>query len=327
MDTLANLRAFVTAAETGSFSEAARRAGVAPSVIAKRVDQLEWRIRAPLFTRTTRKLTLTDVGERYLPVLRQLVAQLEDTLNGMSRATGALEGHIRVKVPTTLGVLCLGPMLNGFLREQPLVSLEVVLADRSVNPVEEGFDLALGARPESYGGVQDHPMAPVTRRLVASPAYLARAGVPQAVSDLSSHDCLVFSTSGVHWELQGRQGLVGVDVRTRLRSNDGLALLEAAQAGLGIALLADYLAVPGLRTGLLQEVLPETRPPDLWLKAMVPAARNDLPRIRALVQWLSDQLAQLALGEGFLWAAHPANDRAGRATGAAGAAASAILPG
>ncbi len=299
MDTLANLRAFIDVAETGSFSQAARRAGVAPSVITKRVDQLEWRIRAPLFTRSTRKVLLTDVGERYLPAVRQLVRQLEDTLDGMGRADGALEGHIRIKIPSTLGVLALGDLLNRFLLAQPLVSLEVVLADRSVNPFEEGFDLALGARPESYGGVQDHPLAPVKRRLVAAPAYRARAGAPATAADLASHDCLVLSTTGTRWELQGPQGLVGVDVRARLRSNDGLALRQATVEGLGIALLADYLVTPDLREGRLVEVLPGMHVPDLWLKAMVPANRADLPRVRALLQWLSLALGRMALGEGF----------------------------
>ncbi len=307
MDTLANLRAFVAAAETGSFSEAARRADLAPSVIAKRVDQLEWRIRAPLFTRSTRKLTLTDVGERYLPVLRQLVRQMESTLDGMARADGALEGHIRIKVPSTLSVLSLGELLNEFLAAQPLVSLDVVLADRSVNPIEEGFDIALGARPESYGGVTDHPLCPVRRRLVGAPAYLARAGLPQSAADLAQHDCLVLSTTGTRWELQGPQGLTGVDVRARLRTNDGIALRNAATAGLGIALLADYLVAPALARGELQEVLPEWKLPDLWLKAMVPASRGELPRIRALLQWLSHRLAQLALGEGFIFESRPAS--------------------
>ena len=300
MDKFTGMQLFVRVAETGSFSEAARQAGVVPSVMAKRVDQLEWRIRAPLFTRTTRKLYLTDVGERYLPVLRHLVQQMEDTLNGMAQATGALEGHIRIKIPGTLGVLCLSSLLNRFLLAQPLISLEVVLADRSVNPIEEGFDMALGARPESYGGIQDHPLAPVARRLVASPAYLARAGTPRTASDLASHDGLVLSTTGSHWELQGHQGLVGVQVRSKLRSNDGLALLQAANDGLGIALLADYLVAPGLRSGALCEVLPDMRLPDLWLKAMVPNNRAELPRIRALLEWLSVTLGQLALSEGFV---------------------------
>lgn len=290
MDTLVNLQAFVAVAETGSFSEAARRAGLAPSVIAKRIAQLEWRIRAPLFTRSTRKLTLTDVGERYLPELRHLVRQMDDTLNGMAQASGELEGHIRIKIPTTLGVLYLGDLLNRFLQNQPRISMEVVLADRSVNPVEEGFDLAIGARPESYGQVQDHPLCPIRRRLCAAPSYLARKGAPRNPVDLLAHDCLVLATTGTRWELQGPQGLVGVEVAAKLRSNDGVALHAAARAGQGIALLADYLVEPDLRSGALQEVLPDMRLPDLWLKALVPVNRIDLPRIQALLQWLRLQL-------------------------------------
>ncbi|MEK9804060.1 MAG: LysR family transcriptional regulator [Curvibacter sp.] len=290
MDTLANMRAFVAVAETGSFSEAARQAGLAPSVMAKRVDQLEWRIRAPLFRRSTRRLTLTDVGERYLATLRTLVRQVDDTLGGMAQASGALEGHIRIKVPTTLGQLYLNRLLNRFLQGQPRVSLDIVLADRSVNPIEEGFDIAIGARPESYGQVQDHPLVPIRRRLCAAPAYLARHGVPLTPTDLLAHDCLVLATTGPRWELQGPQGLVGVDVRAKLRSNDGLALREATLQGLGIALLGDYLVADDMREGRLQEVLPGMQLPDLWLKALVPANRIDLPRIRALLLWLEEEL-------------------------------------
>lgn len=298
MDTLANLRAFVAAAETGSFSEAARQAGLAPSVIAKRIDQLEWRIRAPLFARSTRRLTLTDVGERYLPTLRTLVRQMEDTLDGMALASGALEGHIRIKMPTTLGQLFLSELFNRFLQSQPRISMEVVLADRSVNPIEEGFDMAIGARPESYGQVLDHPLCPIRRRLCAAPDYLARKGAPQAPADLLEHDCLVLTTTGTRWELQGPQGLVGVDVRAKLKSNDGLALREATLNGQGVALLADYLVAPALRDGRLVEVLPEMHLPDIWLKALVPANRIDLPRIRALLLWLTEQLQQTPLWDG-----------------------------
>lgn len=290
MDTLANMRAFVAVAETGSFSEAARQAGLAPSVMAKRVDQLEWRIRAPLFRRSTRRLTLTDVGERYLATLRTLVRQVDDTLGGMAQASGALEGHIRIKVPTTLGQLYLNRLLNRFLQGQPRVSLDIVLADRSVNPIEEGFDIAIGARPESYGQVQDHPLVPIRRRLCAAPGYLARHGAPLTPTDLLAHDCLVLATTGPRWELQGPQGLVGVDVRAKLRSNDGLALREATLQGLGIALLGDYLVADDLREGRLREVLPGMQLPDLWLKALVPANRIDLPRIRALLLWLEEEL-------------------------------------
>lgn len=291
MDTLDNLKAFVASAETGSFSGAARQAGVVPSVISKRVEQLEWRIRAPLFTRSTRRLSLTDVGERYLPLVRKLVREMDETLAGMSKASGEPEGHIRVKIPTTLGVMQLSELLARFVQARPMISMEVVLADRSVNPLEEGFDLAIGARPESYGQVRDHPLCPIRRRLCAAPAYLARRGTPSHPNQLLEHDCLVFATSGPRWEFLGPQGLVGVDVSPKLKSNDGASLCQAALAGMGITVLADYLVAPALASGELVEVLPGHRLPDLWLKALVPGNRIELPRVRSLLQWLSDELA------------------------------------
>jgi DNA-binding transcriptional LysR family regulator len=297
LDTLANLQAFIAAADTGSFSEVARRCGLMPSVVAKRIDQLEWRIQARLFTRTTRKLTLTDVGERYLPTVRKIVGDMEDMLAGMATASGDLEGPIRIKIPTTLGTLYLSDMLNRFLQEQPRIHMDVVLADRSVNPLEEGFDLAIGARPETYGQVTDHALGPIRRRLCASPDYLERRGTPQQAAELVEHDCLVFATSGSRWEFDTPQGRLGVDVRPKLKTNDGVALGKATLSGMGIAVLADYLAAPALASGALVEICPHWVLPNIWLKALVPNNRYDLPRIRMLLQWLQQQLRAVeALG-------------------------------
>lgn len=290
MDTLSNLKAFVATADAGSFSGAARQLGIVPSVISKRVDQLEWRIRAPLFTRSTRKLTLTDVGDRYLPTVRELVRQVDDALAGIARASGELEGHIRVKLPTTLGVMYLSDILNDFLRSQPMISMEIVLVDRSVNPIEEGFDIAIGALPELYGRVQDRPLCLMKRRLCGAPAYFERKGMPQHPRDLVDHDCLVLTTSGARWEFQTQQGLMGIDVRPKLRTNDGAAICQAAISGSGIALLADYLAAPAIQAGQLVEILQPFEVPDVWLKALVPTNRIELPRVRMLLDWLEQNL-------------------------------------
>jgi len=290
MDTLSNLKAFVATADAGSFSGAARQLGIVPSVISKRVDQLEWRIRAPLFTRSTRRLTLTDVGDRYLPTVRELVRQVDDALAGISRASGELEGHIRVKLPTTLGVMYLSDILNDFLRSQPMISMEIVLVDRSVNPIEEGFDIAIGALPELYGRVQDRPLCLMKRRLCGAPAYFERRGMPQHPRDLVEHDCLVLTTSGARWEFQTQQGLMGIDVRPKLRTNDGAAICQAAISGSGIALLADYLAAPAIQAGQLVEILQPYEVPDVWLKALVPTNRIELPRVRKLLDWLEQNL-------------------------------------
>jgi len=293
VDTIANLKAFVATADAGSLSGAARQLGVVPSVISKRIDQLEWRIRAPLFNRSTRKLALTDVGERYLLTVRETIRQVDDTLAGMARASSELEGHIRVKIPTTLGVLYLSEILNDFLRSQPMISMDIVLADRSVNPLEEGFDIAIGALAELYGQVQDLPLCLMKRFLCAAPSYLERRGTPMRPADLAGHDCLVFTTSGARWEFQSDQGLIGIDVRPKLSTNDGAAICRAALAGGGIAVLSDYLASAALQSGQLLEVLPGFAVPGLWLKALVPTKRIELPRVRMLLDWLEQNLKPL----------------------------------
>lgn len=293
MDTLSNLKAFMVAADAGSFSGAARQLGLVPSVVSKRIDQLEWRIRAPLFTRSTRRLTLTDVGERYLPTVRALVRQVDEALAGMARSNGELEGHIRVKIPTTLGVLYLSDILHAFLRNQPMISMDVVLADRSVNPTEEGFDIAIGALPELYGRVEDRPLCVIKRRLCAAPSYLERHAPPQHPSDLVDHDCLVFTTSGSRWEFQSPQGVVGIDVRPKLRTNDGAAIFQAVLAGGGVAVLPEYLAAPLLQSGELLEVLQAYEVPDIWLKALVPTSRIAVPRVHMLLEWLVLHLSPL----------------------------------
>jgi len=290
VDTIANLKAFVATADAGSLSGAARQLGVVPSVISKRIDQLEWRIRARLFNRSTRKLALTDVGERYLLTVRETIRQVDDTLAGMARASSELEGHIRVKIPTTLGVLYLSEILNDFLRSQPMISMDIVLADRSVNPLEEGFDIAIGALAELYGQVQDLPLCLMKRFLCAAPSYLQRRGTPMRPADLAGHDCLVFTTSGARWEFQSDQGLIGIDVRPKLSTNDGAAICQAALAGGGIAVLSDYLASAALQSGQLLEVLPGFAIPGLWLKALVPTKRIELPRVRMLLDWLEQNL-------------------------------------
>ena len=293
MDTLVNLKAFVATADAGSFSGAARQLGLVPSVISKRIDQLEWRIKAPLFTRSTRKLMLTDVGDRYLHTVRDVIRQVDDALTGMARSSGELEGHIRVKLPTTLGVLYLSELLNEFLQNQPMISMDIVLADRSVNPIEEGFDIAIGALPELYGRVQDRPLCLLKRRLCAAPSYLESRGTPVHPGDLVDHDCLVFMTSGARWEFQSPQGLIGIDVRPKLRTNDGAAICQAAIAGTGIAVLTDYLTYPALQSGQLVEILQPFEVPGIWLKALVPSNRIELPRVRMLLDWLEQNLKPL----------------------------------
>ena len=283
MDTILNMKAFVATARSGSFSEAARQLSVAPSVISKRVNQLEWQLRSRLLERTTRRVRLTEVGEQYLPTIRGIINEYDDLVAGMLRSPGELEGHIRIKSPAALTNLHLGKIYTEFQRAHPRVTLEVVLMDRSVNPIEEGFDFVLGVLPASFEGVVEEALLPYPRVACAAPRYLKQRGEPKHPRDLSNHDCLVFQPAGTNWTFQSRRGPISVAVRPKFSSNDIQVVVAAAQDGSGVAILSKLIAKEALRTGTLVTVLKEFPLPDHWLKAFIPKSRVGLARVQALL--------------------------------------------
>ena len=287
MDTLQNLRAFLAVADTGSFSAAARRSGLATSVVTKRVDQLEHAVKAKLFTRTTRTVALTEAGQRWIVRVRSLVADIDDAMRQASAAVQDLEGPVRIKAPTTLTVLYIADVLARFQSLYPKVSLELVLTDRVVNPADEGFDLVIAAFDATFSGVVDVPLCPLRPQLCAAPDYLARRGAPEHPRDLVQHDTLSFAPTGPTWSFIGPQGPITVEVRPRMSANDGQVLLKAARAGNGIALLSEYVVAPALEAGELATVLKEYPLPERWVKALIPETRMPIARIRALSEFLT----------------------------------------
>lgn len=291
MDTLLNLKAFLATAGTGGFSAAGRHLGLAPSVVAKRVDQLEARVRAKLFERTTRSVVLTEAGEHLVPRLRPLLHELEELLTGVSGAGAGLIGAIRIKVPAPLGVNFLAHTFAQFQHAHPGVSLDIVTLDRSVNPIEAGFDIAIGALPELYDNVVEEPLCPYPRVVCASPGYLARHGTPATPLDLVQHQCLVFGPTGSSWVFEGPRGASTVEVKSRFTANNSHILMALAREGNGIAILARSLVDQALAAGELIPILDDYPVPELWVRALVPRKRIHVPRIAALVEWMKTSLA------------------------------------
>lgn len=293
MDILLNLRAFLAAARYGSFSEAARHLNVVPSVVAKRIADLEHTTKTQLFTRTTRRVVLTEPGQRFQVKAGALVADFDDVIHSFDRDEQQLEGHIRLKVPTTLAVLYLGEILSAFQRQHERITMEVLLIDRSANPLEEGFDIAIGGRAASYEGVLDIPLCPLRQVLCAAPAYLKAHGTPLHPRNLADHDCLVFKPAGLTWHFDSERGPITVDVPQRLVANDNSVLLAGALAGNGIAVLPAYVAKTALATGKLQPLLLDFPLQATWLKALVPRRRQGLARVNALTEWLKHSLSEV----------------------------------
>ncbi len=294
MDTLDNMRTFLTVVKAGSFSAAARALDTVPSVVAKRINQLEHSMKAPLFHRSTRKLELTNVGHRCHTRFLTIVTDVDNAFKDIAGAGSRLEERLRIKCPTTLTLVHFGDLLTEFQIAHPGVRLELVLIDRSVNPLEEAFDVAIGALPTSYANVADIPLCPMPRTVIASPAYLDRAGTPRHPRDLIDHDCLAFLATGTNWQFRGRGEVFTVDVPTNFSVNDSHVLLRAVEKDMGIAMIARHIARESLDADRAVEILPDYPVPDLVVKALVPETRRRSPAIRALIEWLIDACQPLA---------------------------------
>jgi DNA-binding transcriptional LysR family regulator len=291
MDILVNLQAFLATADAGGFSAAARKLNVSTSVVAKRVTQLEARTGIALFHRSTRQLRLTVAGQQYVHRARGVVADVGDLLSRMGEKGHDLVDHLRIKAPTSLTIARLADVFSAFQTQNPRLKLEIVLIDRPVDPVTEGFDIAIGAFPHSFGGVVDEPLCQLKRLLCASPAYLKAHGMPRHPRDLVDHQCLSFLPTGSEWMFDGPRGRISIQVRPLLSSNEGHVLVKSAIAGNGIAFISHYLADEALGLGTLQVVLPDFPIPELWVKATVPERRVNAAAVQALLRQLKSSLS------------------------------------
>jgi len=258
--------------------------------VAKRVTQLEARLGIALFHRSTRHLRLTAAGQEYVHRARGVVADVGDLLSRMGEKDRDLVDHLRIKAPTSLTIARLADVFSAFQTQNPKLKLEIVLIDRPVDPVTEGFDIAIGAFPHSFGGVVDEPLCRLKRLLCASPAYLEMHGTPRHPRDLVDHRCLSFLPTGPDWIFDGPRGRITVQVRPLLSSNEGHVLVKSAIAGNGIAFISHYLAEDALRRGALQIVLPDFPIPELWVKATIPERRVKAAAVQALLRELKSSL-------------------------------------
>ncbi|MDH7795062.1 MULTISPECIES: LysR family transcriptional regulator [unclassified Beijerinckia] len=291
MDIYLNFKAFQVAARRGSFSAAARELGLAASVVTKRVTQLEHHLKTVLFERSTRSLSLTEAGRRYLERSRLAIAGFEDLLRDTGSSSEDVEDFLRVKFPTSLTIFQLRKIVSRYRADFPRVRLEIVLMDRPVDPVAEGFDLAVGAYWTTFGGVVETHLLTVDRVLCAAASYIAGNAPLRHPRELAAHACLNYLPTGNAWTFKTKQGLVTVEVTPTLSSNDAQILIDAAVAGTGIVLLSEYMVRDLLASGTLIQLLPEFSIPPFQITAVAPIRRGDAPAVRALIERLRQSLA------------------------------------
>lgn len=299
MDAIDRARAFLSVAETGGFSAAARQLNVAPSVITKRIGQFEAEIGRQLFARTTRRVELTATGQNLLHYARDFLLAYEHMLDAVPDDALELSGRLRVKAPSTLTYLHMARIINRFLQDNPKVSLELLLIDRPVNPVTEGFDLVITGLPPSYDQIDEIPLFPIRRMLFASPKYLREKGMPQQAEDLAHHRCLQYSylSPGETWSLTSGRGQIDVNVHSTFLTNDMQVMHQAIVDGLGIGILPDYVAHDALVDGRLVQVLQAFSLAEFWFRAQIPKASRNRRVLEALILHIRRELLRLNLTE------------------------------
>jgi DNA-binding transcriptional LysR family regulator len=291
------LAAFVKVAESASVSRAALELGVGKSVVSKRVAQLEQLIGATLFARSTRRIALTPAGEAYAEFARRALAEIGAGEERLRALRSDLTGRIRISATVSWGQRVLACRLPEFLRLHPAIEVDLQLADRMVDVAYERIDIALRwsttAPPQ---GLVSEPVAVVGWAMVATAGYLASAGTPLVPAELAQHSCLCYwrETSDDHWVLANAGQMERVHVHGRYHADNPEAVAEAALAGLGIAMLPDYLCQDGLDDGRLLRVLPGWAPQTKFgslICAVSTIERLRLQRNQVLLGFLRQQLA------------------------------------
>ena len=290
------LAAFVKVVDCTSVSRAAIELGVGKSVVSKRVAQLEQMVGATLFARSTRRIALTPAGEAYAEFARRALSEMSAGEERLLALRSDLTGRIRLSATVSWGQRVLAARLPEFLRLHPAIEIELQLADRMVDVAYERIDIALRWSSTLPQGLLSEPLAVVGWVLVASPAYLTKAGTPLVPAELARHNCLCYwrEASDDLWVLACVGELVRVRVRGRYHVDNPEAVTEAAIAGLGIAMLPDYLCQDSLADGRLVRVLAGWTPQAKFgslISAVSTAERMRLQRNQILMGFLRQQFA------------------------------------
>lgn len=288
MDRLSADRMFAAVVEAGSFAGAAQRLGTSSGQASKLVSRLEGELGVRLLHRTTRALSPTEAGQAYYHRLRGLLDDF-DALDAEMRDRGASpRGTVRLSAPLSFGTLRLAPILMAFARAHPLIALDVQLTDRLVSLVEEGFDVAVRVGRPGDSTLVARKLGEAGLVALASPGYLDGRGAPERPEDLAGHDCILDANfrDPRRWVFRG--GAVAVSGRLVL-SDAGLCL-AAAEAGLGVAYMPDFVAAESLRQGRTVRLLAGQEDEPLPIHALTPSGRHLAAKTRALIEALGQGL-------------------------------------
>jgi DNA-binding transcriptional LysR family regulator len=294
MDRFLEMQTFAAVVDAGSFVKAADVLGLPKAAMSRYVGDLEARLGVRLLHRTTRRLSLTDEGQVFYARSKELLAGVDEAEAEITSRSGAASGLLRVNAPVTFGIRHLAPLWGQFRDRYPQVSLDVTLADRVVDLVEEGYDLAIRIATLPSSTLVSKRLASTRMVLCASPQYLLARGVPQQPADLAAHAVIAYSywSTGDEWHFDGPDGPVSVKIKPCMHTNSGDTCRAAALAHQGIILQPTFLVGDDLAAGTLVELMPEFRSIEIGIYAVYPTRKHVAPKVRALVDFLAGHFAQ-----------------------------------
>jgi DNA-binding transcriptional LysR family regulator len=296
MDRIDCLRAFVRALEGGSFSVAANELGIGQPAVSKRIALLESEFGTQLFFRTTRKLRPTPEGHRIYDLARQILASFDLARVNIEENSLRPSGTLRVSVPSSFGRRYLMPVIAEYVRAYQGVRLDVRFSERFVNLVEEGVELALRIGKLESSTLVARRLGTVQRYLVATPAYLQGRSIPRTPEDLDAHQCIIYSRmpSAGEWIFESEHGRHVASINGPLLVDDADAMQEAVMQHLGIAILPEWSAVAGIRSGRLQNLLSDFSIAALPLHAVYPETHWMSLRARSFLDLLIKRSGQFS---------------------------------
>lgn len=290
MDKLNTMKTFVEVVNCEGFTAAANRIGLSRAQVSKSVMQLEAHLGARLLNRTTRRISLTEIGRIYYERCKEILRDIDEVEGLAGEQASKPRGTLTLAAPTSFGVLHLNHVIPGYIKRYPDVRVSLSLNDRFIDVVSEGFDLAIRITELEDSSLVARKIAPCRRVLVASPDYLEKYGEPKVPQDLAIHHCLVYSndlTVG-SWTLNGVNGHESVRVNGPVCADNGDVLKDAALDGLGVALLPTFIVGPDISTECLVQVLRDYCPDALSVYAVFPSRRYVSAKVRTFINYLSE---------------------------------------
>lgn len=288
MDRMTSIATFVKIAEAGGFAAAARKLGVSPSTATTQIQALEDRLGVRLLNRSTRKVSLTEIGKAYYERCMQVLADMDEAEGAVQAMKSKPRGTLHLNVSLSIPVL-LAPVVAEFTALYPDANVSIVMSDRMVDLVDQGIDLAITTMPIPNSNLIMRRLGSVRLLVCGSPDYLAQRGVPRAPNDLASHNCLkyTFSSWGNEWRFKLPEGERAVHVTGNMEANSVNSLKLAAALGQGLILAPEFLVSDEIKSGKLVAVLTEFAAPELPIHAVYPHRQHLSTNVRSFLDLLA----------------------------------------